>query len=253
MQWIVLCLISIISNSISAHEIQSVTQHVNLRRQNESGWQQDLIGRVEVNRKFDVGLQGTYLERFDLFEKRAGGFLTYRPTDSWTLEARYLQGMGNEIMPEKDIILSAYHSYAQGLAPFIYYRDSRYSATRVHTASVGVEIEKIPNIIIIPSVMLGRATFQDPADTDDVFNVGLRATYYQEKNFSFSVFGFKGKEASQAIIGRAAVLVDTLTGGAAAGYYFTPEFRAELIFDHTDYDELETEFHTTTLNLSRMF
>lgn len=253
MQWIVLCLISIISFSISAHEIQSVTQHVNVRKHDEIGWQQDLIGRLNVNRKFDVGFQGTYMERFDLYENRFGGFVTVRPTDRWTFEARFLQGMGNEILPEKDVTLSAFHSLADGFSPFLYYRDSRFSITHLHTLSLGLEIEKIPHIVIIPMVMGGRATFKDPAETDDVHNVGLKVLYYQENNYSVTAFGFWGKEASQAVVGRSTELVDTLTGGLAVAYYFTQDFRGQLIFDHTDYDELKTEFHTTTLNLSRMF
>ncbi len=252
MRWIVLGL-SILSISAQAHEILSTTQHVNLRKQDETGWQQDLVARINFNRKFDFGAQATYLERFDLFEKRAGGFVVYRPTEKWTLEARYLQGMGNEILPEKQTILSAYYAAAPGYVPFFYYRDSRYSVTHLHTMNLGLEIEKISSIIIIPSIMLGRATFKSPGKTDDVHNYGVRASYYVEKKWAFTAFGYKGKEASQVIIGRSTQLVDTLSGGLGTTYYFNEDLKADLIFDHTDYDQLNTEFHTTTLNISWMF
>ncbi len=252
MRWIALVL-SILSISANAHEILSITQHVNIRKQNETGWQQDVIARIELNRKFDVGAQATYLERFDFFEKRVGGFVVYRPTEAWTLEARYLQGMGNEILPEKQGILSAYYAAAPGFAPFVFYRDTRYSVTHLHTVTIGTEIEKIRNIIIIPSFMVGRATFKSPGKTDDVHNYGLRAIYYVEKKWAFTVFSYKGKEASQGIIGRSTQLVDTLSGGLGGTWYFTEDLRADLIFDHTDYDQLNTEFHTTTLNVSWMF
>lgn len=252
MRWIALVLIFLSLNA-QAHEILSITQHVNLRKQNETGWQQDLIAKFDFNQKFDFGAQATYLERFDFYEKRVGGFVVYRPNESWTLEARYLQGMGNEILPEKQAIISAYFAAGAGLAPFIYYRDSRYSVTHLHTVNLGVEIEKIPHFIIIPSVMIGRATFKSPGKTDDVHNYGLRATYYVEKKWAFTVFGYKGKEASQGIIGRSTLLIDTLSGGLGATYFFNDDFKADLIFDHTDYDQINTEFHTTTLNLSWMF
>lgn len=244
---------ALLSFNIYAHEIQSITQHVSLRKSDQVGWLQELIGKINLSEKFDIGAQTSYLERFNLFEKRLGGFVVYRPTERWTLEARYLQGMGNEILPEKQAILSAYYALGDGFSPYIYYRDSRYSITHLHTANVGVEIEKIPNIIIIPSVMLGKATFKSPGKTDDVHNYGVRGVYYKEQRYSFSAWAYKGKEASQAIIGRSTELVDTLSGGAGAAWYFMEGLRAELLFDHTDYDQLKTEFHTTTLNLSWMF
>jgi len=253
-QWIVLCLSGLLfSLSTYGHEIESITQHVNVRKHDEIGWQQDLIGRLNVNRKFDVGFQGTYMERFDLYEKRLGGFVTLRPSDRWTFEARYLQGKGNDILPEKDVTLSAFHSLTEGISPFIYYRDSWFSLTHLYMGSLGVEIEKVRHFVFIPMVSLGKASFHDPNETKDVYTAGLKVIYYQEKDYSISVFGFKGKEASQAIVGRSAELIDTLTGGASFGYYFSDHWRGQLIFDHTDYDELKTEFHTTTLNLSRMF
>lgn len=252
MRWIAL-LLSILSFSVQAHEILSITQHVNIRKHNETGWQQDLIARLDLNRKFDIGAQATYLERFDFYEKRAGGFVIYRPNEAWTFEARYLQGMGNEILPEKQGIFSAYYAAAAGFAPFLVYRDTRYSVTHLHTVNLGMEIEKIQNIILIPSVMVGRATFKSPGKTDDVHNYGLRASYYVEKKWAISVFGYKGKEASQGIVGSGTQLVDTLSGGLGGTYYFSEDFRADLTFDHTDYDQLNNEFHTTTLNLSWMF
>lgn len=252
MRWIALLFV-LLSLSAQAHEILSITQHVNIRKQDEIGWQQDVIARLEFNRKFDFGTQATYLERFDLYEKRAGGFVVYRPNDKWTLEARYLQGMGNEILPEKQAILSAYLAAGSGFAPYLYYRDSRYSVTHLHTLNLGVEIEKIPYFIIIPSVMVGRATFKSPGETDDVHNYGVRVVYYVEKKFSLMAFAYKGKEASQAIIGRSTELIDTLSGGLGGSYYFSEDLKADLIFDHTDYDQLNSEFHTTTLNISWKF
>lgn len=236
-----------------AHEIQSVTQHVNLRAQKTSGWEQNLLARIEVNEKVNVGGQVTYLERFELFEKRVGGLVSFKPSEKWSLEAHYLQGKGNEILPEKQTILSAYYAWMSGISPYLYYRDSRYSGTTLHTVNVGMEIEKLPGIIIIPSIMLGKASFDSPEQTRDVHNYGLRAIYYQEKKFGVSLFAYKGKEASQGIIGESSELVDTLTGGGSFTWYFTGSFKAELAFDHTDYDQLQTEFHTTTLNLSWMF
>lgn len=239
--------------SLHAHEIQSVTQHVNLRKQNASGWQQDLLARVEVSDQFSVGGQVTYLERFELFEKRLGGLVSYRPNNRWTLEAQYLQGKGNEVLPEKQTVLSGYYAWLSGLSPYIYYRDSRYSSTTLHTANIGIEIEKIPGVIIIPSLMIGKASFASPEQTRDVHNYGFRAIYYQEKKYAVSGFFYKGKEASQGIIGESSELVDTLTGGMSLTWYFSSKFKSELSFDHTDYDQLQTEFHTTTLNLSWMF
>ncbi len=236
-----------------AHELQSTTQFINLRPTNQVGWLQEFDGRVSINQKFDAGLQTSYLERFNLFEKRLGGYLTYRPSETLTFEARYLQGNRNQILPEKQAILSAYYSMADGFTPYIFYRDSRYSQTRVHTATFGMEIEKLKDIIFLPTFMLGKATFESPARTHDAYNYGLKAIYYQDHRYSFSVWGNKGREASQGIIGQSTILVDTLSAGASVGYNLTYNIKAELLFDHTDYQELNTQFHTTTLNLSWKF
>lgn len=231
-----------------AHEIQSTTQHLSISRQNETGWQQDLTAKIDVSRTFDVGLQGTYLERFDFYEKRAGGFLVARPNEKLSLEARYLVGNGNEILPLKQGILSAYYSLAQGLTPYLFYRDTKYSVTHLNTGTFGMEIEKIRHVILIPQVVYGKATFESPAETKDVYNFGLRAIYYQENSFSLMIFGYLGKEASQGIIGASNILVDTKTLGLGAGYFIIPHLKLDLIVDHTDYDQLKTQFTTTTLN-----
>lgn len=226
------------------------TQHLSITRQNETGWQHDLSGKHDLDRKTYVGLTGTYLERFSFFEKRYGAFVGHKVNDRLSVEARYYLGEGdNEILPREQKILSAYYSLARGLTPFLFYRDNRYSVTRVHEARFGMEIEKISNIILIPQVMLGKATFESPAGTESIYNYGLRAMYYEEKKYTAFVFGYTGKEASQGIVGASNILVDTRTAGLGGSWYFKDNFRAEFVFDHTDYEQLKNQFLTTTLNL----
>lgn len=232
-----------------AHEVQLVSQYVDLGKNGGRGIQEDLIGRIDLNRKWKVGAQGTYLERFDLYEKRAGGSVQYRPNEALTIEARYLQGMGNDILAEKDGYLAAYYAMAPGLSPYFIYRHADYSVTDLDTYQMGIEIEKISHIIIVPQLLLGNATFTTPSETRAVYNAGVRAIYYEESKYSVFAFALKGKEASQGIIGKSNILIDTLSLGGGAGYNFTQNMKGELIFDHTDYDELNNQFMTTTLNL----
>jgi hypothetical protein len=236
-------------------EIQSVSQHINLRKQNKIGRQQDLIGKFNLTRKVDIGIQGTYLERFDLFEKRFGGFIQTRLNNRLNLEIRYLQGFKSEILPEKQTIITSYFSYASGVTPFITLKDTRYSVTHLNNVGLGFELEKIPNIILIPSASIGRAIFKNPAESRDIYSLGMKATYYIENKFSVSLFGYKGREVSQGLVGTTSTTlpIDTLSGGAAISYFLFNDLKAEIIFDHTNYDQLKTEFHTTTLNLTWMF
>jgi len=237
-----------------AHEVSLITQHISLKKQHQSGWQQDVIARAAVSRNFDVGLQGTYLERFDLFENRMGGYLMYHPTNRLTLDARYLRGKStNEILPLDQFDFSAYYALFKGYTPFLFFRDSRYSITDLQTLTIGVEIEKIPHFIIIPQFMFGSAAFESPADSKNVHGISLKVMYYVEKQFSLFAYGSSGKEASQGIVGQGSLLVDTLTGGLGGGYFLSPDLRAELFVDHTDYQELQTQFLTTTLQLRWMF
>jgi hypothetical protein len=236
-----------------AHEVVSQTQHVNVRRQSKSGWQQDIVAKIDVKENLQIGAQATYLERFDLFEKRVGGFVAHRLNDKTGLELRYLQGMGNELLPEKQTILTGHHSLTSGLSPFAIYRDSRYSLTTLHTVQLGMEIEKMSHFIFIPSILAGRATFKGPHETNSVYSYGFRAIYYVEKEWSLAFFGYRGREASQGIIGNSTLLVDTYSGGATGAYYFSSKFKSEFTFDHTDYGQLDNQFLTTTLNLTWMF
>ena len=236
-----------------AHDIQFITQYLDIKKQKTSGWQQDVLARVNLSRKLDLGMQATYMERFDVYDKRVGAFVGYSPTDRLFLEAKYLQGMGNELLPEKQSQLTAYYVFGSGYSGFSTLKNSRYAFTTLDTVNLGIEIEKIPSFIIIPQFMLGKATFKSPAETNDIYNYGLRLVFYRDKTFSVYGFGYRGKEATQGIVQISNIMVDTTTGGFGGGYYFSKNFRAELIVDHTDYEEIKNQFITTTLLLNYYF
>lgn len=227
------------------------TQHITITRNNAIGRMHEVFVKHDLNRKYSVGINGSYLERFSFFEKRAGAFVGLRATDKLTLQGHYHLGEGdNEILPREQRALSAYYALGSGFTPYAVYRDHRYSQTRVHMLNLGTEIEKIPNVILIPQVMIGNATFDGPASTETIHNYGLRAMYYVEKKFTAFVFGFRGKEATQGIVGVGTnELVDTRTGGLGGSWFFKDNLRAELVFDHTDYEQLKNQFLTTTFNL----
>ena len=249
MKLTLLIIIAFLSTSALAGQIQSITQHIDLQRQNQTGWQQDLLGKMTVSRKWEVGVQGTYLERFGFFENRGGLFGLYHPNESLTLEAKVLVGGDNQILPRLQSSLSAYLALFDGFTPFVTYKDTRYSVTRLHNGVLGAEIEKFTNILIIPQVMFGKATFNAPDDTRDVHSYGLRLAWYREKHYSLFMFGYKGVEASQGVVGKSTFLIDTSSGGFGASYHFVPQLKTELIIDHTDYKQLKNQFVTTTLNL----
>lgn len=242
-----------LSATVFAHDVQLITQHVDLRKQAKVGWQSDLLAKATLSRKWEAGLQGTYLERFGLYEKRAGGLVIYRPWEGLSLELKYLQGQNVEILPERQWVLTTYYALTEGVSSFFTAKYNEYTVTKANMLTLGFEIEKWKNIILIPQVMYGKAAFSSPAETKDLYSVGLKAIYYEESKYSFSVFGYKGQEASQGIVGVSTIVTDTLTGGASAAYYVTPGLRAELVADHTDYHQLRNQFLTTTLNLHWTF
>lgn len=243
-----------LSTSALAHEVQLITQHLKINRQNDMGLQSDLFAKATLSPKIDVGLQATYLERFSFYEKRAGAFLVLRPSPNLTFEARYMKGDGDvEILPREQYSLGVYHALSDGLSPFLSYQNVLYSITHVQSFRAGIEIEKIDNIIIIPQLMIGQAQFEDPAEVQEVNSLGLKVIYYREDLYSLLAYVFKGLEASQAIIGRSSTTVETKTIGAGAGYYFLPGVKTELIFEYLDLGELDNQFMTTTLNLAWAF
>lgn len=243
----------LLSDFAFSHEIFLSTQLVKIRRQNETGKQVDLVGSTPLNRQLSIGLQATYLERFSFYEKRAGGFVQWKPIDGLVLEGRYLKGGDNQILTQDLLSLSANYALADGLSPFIVLRESRYSITTLRTTQLGIEIEKIPSIIIIPQLTFGKASFRQVDNTRDVYNYGVKGIYYREGQWAASAFVYHGKEAAQGIIGRSSRVVTTFTGGLGGSYQVTQDVRAELIVDHTDYQELKNSFLTTTFNLNWMF
>jgi hypothetical protein len=236
------------------NELRSNSHYTSIRRpgQDQVSKQQDLLGKMTINRKFSLGLGGTYLERFNLREKKGGAFIGVKPIEKLSIELGFQKGNGNEILPETETTIQSYLSWQEGLTPFFLYRDSRYSVTHLHALNVGMEVEKIPQWIIIPAILVGKATFTEPASTRDIFSYGFRVIYYSELKYSLSFFANKGKEASQGILGRSTRLIDTLTGGTSLSYYVMPELKADLTLDHTDYDQLRTQFQTTMLTLTWM-
>ncbi len=242
--------IAFLSTSAFAHEVQLVTQHIKLNRQNESAWQTDVLAKAILSPKWETGLQGTYLDRFNLYERRVGAFVVFNPRPNITFEARYLKGDSDaEILARDHYSLSLNHALAAGISPFLLYQNSLYSITHLQTIRFGIEIEKFANIIIIPQVMTGQAQFKDPTEVNEVNSYGLKLIYYKEQQYSFSLFSYRGREASQAIIGRASDTIDTKNIGAGAGYYFHPSLKSEFLFDYTDLGELDNQFLTSTLNL----
>lgn len=232
-----------------AHEVMLNSQHLELRKQEESGEQHDVFARIRLSDRFDVGAQGTYLERFDLYEKRVGGVFTWRPERGTSVELRHFQGQNAEILPRREWDLIVYHSLAEGITPYFIYKDAGYSVTRLHAFHLGAELEKWRNIILVPQIMFGKATFIAPAETRDVHSYGLRLIYNREGAFSLFGFTYKGTEASQMVIGESNDVLDTFSGGVGAGVYLTPSIQAELSVDHTDYKQLDNQFITTTFNL----
>lgn len=236
-----------------AHELQFLGQHIKLNRQNESAWQQDLLARAVLSRKHEMGIQTSYLERFDLHENRLGGFYTFRPNDQWAFEAKYLRGNDVVILPHDQYSVSVYHSLTAGMAPYLIYKNSMYSVTHLQTVTAGLEIEKIPSIIIIPQLTSGTAKFNQPNSSKNLFNAGLRIVHYKEALYSVFAFGYQGKEAAQGIVGESNITVNTKTAGLGGSYYFIPSLKSEITFDYTDYEQLRNQFVTTTLNLSWVF
>lgn len=250
MRTLILLIALLLSGTALPHEIQFVGQHIKLNRQNDSAWQSDVIAKATVNPRWDLGLQATYLERFDLYENRLGALAFYRPSSTLKIEARYFKGDGQvEILPQDQYFLNLYHSLAEGISPFLIYQNALYSATHLQTIRLGVEVEKIKKIILIPMVMIGQSQLKDPGEVHEVNSFGLKAFYFEELNYFFSIFGFKGIDISQAIVGRSGETITTTTGGFSAGRWFFKDLKAEFIFDYTDYDELNNQFLTSTLNL----
>ncbi len=250
MRRLIVLFLAFLSTSALAHEVQLVTQHIKLNRQNKSAYQTDFLAKAVLSPKWEVGLQGTYLERFGLYERRAGAFVVYNPVPTLTFEARFLKANSDaQILAQDHYSLGIYHALAEGISPFLLYQNALYSITHLQSLRFGVEIEKIRSIIIMPQIMIGQAQFKNPTEVKEVNSIGLKVIYYKEKLYSLSAYAFKGIEASQALIGRSSQTIGTRSVGFGGGYYFFQDIKMEFIFDYTDLGKLNNQFLTSTLNL----
>jgi hypothetical protein len=241
------------SNALLAHDVRLLTQVLRINRQQETGWQSEILARANVNRRFDLGAHANYLERFNQHDRAAGPYAAWRPKDWLALEGGYLKGGDNEILPREQYYLNAYYALEPGYSPFLLFRQARFSVTQLQATTLGIEIERMKRLIFIPQVMLGKVTFTSPGHSEEIYNYGLRAIYYVEKFWSVFLYGHMGREASQGIIGRSSILVDTMTGGLGGSYHLTPHLRAEVAFDYTDFNQLNNQFLTSTFNLTWSF
>ena len=246
---ILLCLFGI----VEAHEIRFTNQYVNMNKRDDTGWQHDLSFRYQVNEQWKVGAQGRLLEKFGQNEQALGLLLNWKPKTEVSFDFSYFTGNGNEILPKDDIILTTYWGMMAGLSPFLTIRKSDYTQTNIYSATLGMEFEKIINFIFVPQLMLGRAKFKSPSSTEGLYSFGLKGIFYKEEFYKLFAFYYRGKEASQGIIGASNFRVDTQSVGIGGAYYFTKDFAAELTVDYTDYDQLNDEYLTTTLDFKYLF
>lgn len=243
---------SVLSN---ATEIQWSTQHVNLKKQNQSGWQHNLTGKKNVTPELTLGLSGSYLKKFNLYDNSYGGLIGIKINEKTYVELMYNQGMGNKILPKRDSNLVSYYALTNGLTPFLVLKDSRYSDTKVQSASLGIEIEKWPNFLFIPQLMLGGSEFNSDRSNESVYSFGLRAIYYTENKFSMFAFGSKATEASQGITGAVVnnIKITSTTGGIGGSYYLLDSLKSEFSVEHTDYREIKNQYITSVLSLNYKF
>jgi len=242
-----------LSGSATAHEILVTNQLLKINRQNETGYQTNVVGKATLSPNWEVGLLGNYIERFGLYETRLGGLASYRPNQTVLIEARYLKSETDvKLLPLDQYSVSFYQAFSDGLSPFLTYQNSIYSITNLQTIRLGVEIEKIKNLIIIPNLLIGQAKFNDPSEFKEVNSLGLKVMYSVEQQYAFQVFGSKGIEASQGVVGQFSTIIETKTIGIGASYFVRPDLKVEGIFDYTDFTDkkfLKNQFLTSTLNL----
>ena len=250
MPFLIILLLSAIS---WGHELQYLGSHTKLNRQHLSGWTHDLLVKASLSPHHAVGLQYGYLERFDNYDQRFGALYQWKPLDNWTLDFKYLKGPDAIILPHDQYLVSAYYSLASGLSPYLTYTNSLYTVAHVQLLTLGMEIEKLKNIILIPQFMSGRSRFDNPVETKSVYSYGLKLIYYREHEFALSAFAYQGREAAQGIIGESNFTLNTKTVGGSLGYYFMQDLRSEVIFDYTDYRKIQNQFLTTTLNIVKAF
>lgn len=238
---------------VYATELQYTLQHVHLKKQKQSGWQHDVFAKTHLTPKLEAGVMGSYIERYSLYETTYGGMLGYRFTKDFYLEGSYTQGIGNQLLTERESMITMYYSLVPGISPFITLKDSRYSDTTVDGFTLGSEIEKWPHLLLIPQFMLGNSKFKGNGTKESIYSYGLRAIYYTEDKYSIYLYGSKGLEASQGITGAANLRVHSTTGGVGGSYYIFHNLKADLSVDHTDYRELKNQFITTTFSLGYKF
>jgi hypothetical protein len=237
-----------------ANEVNLSSQQVYLKKQKQNGHEQDIRANVKVKPDVHFGLEARYLERFSFFEKSFGLNFKFSPFSGLTLIARRNQGLKTTIIPRESTSLEGYYSLSAGFSPYLIAKKNIYSLTTTDMMIMGIEIEKYPRLIVIPTILLGQAQSNSPSSTKAISGYGIKIIYYEENQFSTSVFFSRGKEPSQGILGDSFNLISTETLGLSlAKDLISDYFRMELVLNQTHYQEIKNQFIAGTINLTWMF
>lgn len=246
MKFILLLALLLTSSLLWAHEVTVSGSYLKMQKQNKSGRQVGVDGHVDLNDSQRLHLGGQYLERFDLFERLAlVGF--EQKFENYYLKFDAEFGHNGRILPHHRYSVGSGQSLFEGISLYEEFRTAQYTKTQLNEFIFNIEIEKIPSIVLIPTIRLGNAHFTGPNGTQKTFTYGLKVLYYREDVGQAWISLSKGQEPAQAVLGSFNEVLRSKTAAVGGKYIWNSSLSSGLSFEYTDYDLIKNQFVTTTL------
>ncbi|MBY0516668.1 MAG: hypothetical protein K2P81_07165 [Bacteriovoracaceae bacterium] len=181
-------------NLVQASEINTRYQYWWLKGPEVKSWRQDLAATIDMKSKTSLLIQASHFERFQQVDRIA--LLGFRhKTESGTWEFTHADGGTNRILAIRDTQLTHYRALVPGLGGWINLRAQGFHTNDVHMLNMGLEKEWAQGWFLIPSMSAGKATYNQPAATRNIWGSQLRIGRYQEDNWKAWIFGALGEEA----------------------------------------------------------
>jgi hypothetical protein len=228
-----------------AHELETRYQYWWLKGPEVKSWRHDLLGTINLPGPHHLLFGVTHFERFREEDRQI--LLGWRrKTMSGYWELTHADGGHNKVLAIRDTQLTHGGPLGHGFDGQINLKAQGYDTNDLHMASVGLNKEFPGGSFIYTGLGGGRATFQSPGETQDVWGANVRAGRYQQDNYKWWVMGARGEEAQPLVVLGLTRPLRFVSYGVGGEKNLGTTWRASLDFDRTYYPSVATRMDSVT-------
>ncbi len=244
-----LALLLLICGAAQAHEIETRYQYWWLRGPDVKSWRHDMLATVHAYGAHNVLARVTHYERFKEEDQQI--MLGWRHKNSrgyW--ELTHADGGDNKVLAIRDTQLSYGRPMGNGFDVWANAKAQGYDTNYLHMLTLGAGKEWSEGLFAVTSFGGGRATYTQPADTQDVWGASLRLGKYREDQWKAWLLVAQGEEAQAIVALGQTRALRFVTYGLGAEKHFATTWRAGIALERSYYPTVNTRLESVTANLA---